>query len=114
MSDTGHVRGTGEGARSAAQEVIARSWERHTGCAPVADSNFFADGGTSIGMIRLVQDVGEGTGVALEFADVYAAETYAELCELCEPAGDRSAAGDHTDRTDRTDRTGRTPLRDPA
>ena len=90
------------GIRSVAEEVIARSWERHTGLPPAADSNFFADGGTSIGMIRLVQDIQDGLGLALEFADVYAAETYAELCEL---TGARRTAGESP---------GRTPLRGPA
>ncbi|MGW0564919.1 acyl carrier protein [Streptomyces sp. NPDC003016] len=77
--------------RAAAEEVIAGSWEHHTGMPPAADSNFFADGGTSVGMIRLVQDIGDGLGVALEFADVYAVETYAELCELI--GAQRAATG---------------------
>lgn len=90
------------GISSAAEEVIARSWERHTGLSPVTDSNFFADGGTSVGMIRLVQDIQDGLGVALEFADVYAAETYTDLCDL---TAARCAAGENP---------GRTPLRGPA
>ncbi|WP_370416333.1 acyl carrier protein [Streptomyces fradiae] len=75
-----------------ATEVVAGSWERHAGLPPEADSNFFADGGTSVGMIRLVQDVQDALGVALEFADVYAAGTYAELCALVDDAR-RAASG---------------------
>ncbi|HEY6309432.1 MAG TPA: non-ribosomal peptide synthetase [Streptosporangiaceae bacterium] len=62
--------------------LLAESWMRHTGVPPLPASDFFADGGTSLGLMRLIEDIRMGMGVALDLADVYAAPSYADLYEL--------------------------------
>lgn len=63
---------------------MAAFWQRHTGVEPDVDSDFFADGGSSLDLMRLVEDVRTGLGVELDFADVYALESYGELAGLVE------------------------------
>ncbi|WP_405855412.1 non-ribosomal peptide synthetase [Streptomyces sp. NBC_00090] len=64
--------------------LLAAFWQRHTGVEPDVDSDFFADGGSSLDLMRLVEDVRTGLGVELDFADVYALESYGELAGLVE------------------------------
>ncbi|WP_369145031.1 amino acid adenylation domain-containing protein [Streptomyces sp. R44] len=64
--------------------ALAELWQRHTGIVPGPDSDFFADGGSSLDLMRLVEDVRTGIGVELDFAEVYALESYGELAGLVE------------------------------
>ncbi|MGW8763543.1 non-ribosomal peptide synthetase [Streptomyces sp. NPDC055815] len=73
-----------EPAPAAALPALADLWQRHTGIVPGDDSDFFADGGSSLDLMRLVEDVRTGLGVELDFAEVYALESYGELAGLVE------------------------------
>ncbi|MGW4645023.1 non-ribosomal peptide synthetase [Kitasatospora sp. NPDC004289] len=61
---------------------LADSWQRHTGVVPGPDSDFFADGGSSLALMRVVEDVRTRLGVELDFAEVYALESYTEMAGL--------------------------------
>lgn len=62
--------------------ALSGYWERHTGVRPEPESDFFFDGGSSLALMRLVEDVRSGLGITLDFADVYADPTYEELNQM--------------------------------
>ncbi|MBA0051200.1 amino acid adenylation domain-containing protein [Streptomyces sp. AJS327] len=62
--------------------VLAELWRRHTGAPADAGHDFFSAGGTSLDLIRLVDDVGHRFGVLLDFVDVYGLASFDELVGL--------------------------------
>ncbi|MEV8326613.1 non-ribosomal peptide synthetase [Kitasatospora sp. NPDC056731] len=74
--------------------ALAAAWESQTGHRPLPDSDFFADGGTSLGLMRLVEQVRTQLGPTLDFAQLYAAPTYADLCRLTAPSATPAPPGD--------------------
>ncbi|MFD0399932.1 non-ribosomal peptide synthetase [Kitasatospora sp. NPDC127121] len=74
--------------------ALAAAWESQTGHRPLPDSDFFADGGTSLGLMRLVEQVRTQLGPTLDFAQLYAAPTYADLCRLTAPSTTPAPPGD--------------------
>ncbi|MFJ5069163.1 non-ribosomal peptide synthetase [Kitasatospora sp. NPDC088556] len=79
--------------------ALAAAWESQTGHHPLPDSDFFADGGTSLGLMRLVEQVRTQLGPTLDFAQLYAAPTYADLCRLTAPSATPAPPGDRAQET---------------
>ncbi|MFE4972939.1 non-ribosomal peptide synthetase [Kitasatospora sp. NPDC056651] len=79
--------------------ALAAVWEAQTGHHPLPDSDFFADGGTSLGLMRLVEQVRTQLGPTLDFAQLYAAPTYADLCRLTAPSATPAPHGDRAQET---------------
>ncbi len=67
---------------------LPKIWQRHSGFYPNADSDFFGDGGTSLSLMALVEDVRLELGVTLDFGEVYAASGFIELAELIESSAE--------------------------
>lgn len=66
-------------APTVGEPALAEAWEAHAGLPAGPDADFFAGGGTSIGLMRLVEEVRTRLGVTLDFASVYADPTFAGL-----------------------------------
>ncbi|MFB7918556.1 condensation domain-containing protein [Streptomyces sp. NPDC056061] len=67
---------------------LARSWATVLGTAPAPDHQFFAQGGDSLNVLRLVRQA-RAAGLQLSPADVYAHPRYQDLKQLC---ADRSSS----------------------
>lgn len=61
---------------------LAMLWQQRCGAAPDPEQDFFSAGGTSLGLIQLIEDIGAQFGVALDFADVYGLRSFTELVVL--------------------------------
>lgn len=69
------------------ERVIAKLWQARVGAAPGPDDDFFVAGGTSLDLIRLVEDITAELAVDLDFADVYGVRSFTELVELVRERG---------------------------
>lgn len=62
--------------------VLAAIWLRRTGRPGNAEEDFFSAGGSSLDLVRLIDDVSTELGVNLDFADVYGVDSFDELWEM--------------------------------
>ncbi|WP_405392030.1 amino acid adenylation domain-containing protein [Streptomyces sp. NBC_01102] len=80
----GAVAAAGEGAGAVGDADVktrlARMWEERTGGASAHDGyDFFSAGGSSLDLIRLIDNISSGFGVFLDFEDVYGLRDFDEL-----------------------------------
>jgi nonribosomal peptide synthetase CepB len=85
------VADRGAGPVTGDEAVLAGLWQRHAGTPPAPDRDFFDAGGTSLDLIRFVEEIGAGLGVELEFADVYGLRCFAELLGLVRARAEQTA-----------------------
>ncbi|WP_030912194.1 non-ribosomal peptide synthetase [Streptosporangium amethystogenes] len=73
-------------APSELDAVVAQEWQRITGRSPDPDSDFYAEGGSSLDSVRLTSRVGARLGRALSVTDLLRAPRYHDLiAHLREP-----------------------------
>jgi nonribosomal peptide synthetase CepB len=77
----------GSGPEAGDEQVIARLWQARVGAAPGPDDDFFVVGGTSLDLIRLVEDITGELAVELDFADVYGVRSFTELVAMVRDKG---------------------------
>ncbi|MFI6504489.1 non-ribosomal peptide synthetase [Nonomuraea typhae] len=71
------------GETAAGDEVtLARMWARRTGTPASSGEDFFSAGGSSLDLIRLIDDVAETFGAQLTFEDVYGVRSFGELLSM--------------------------------
>lgn len=68
------------------RERLAIIWQQRTGSAPDTAEDFFVAGGSSLDLLRLIEDVRNQFGVTLDFEDVYGLSTFDELWTIVRPA----------------------------
>ena len=62
--------------------VLAAVWQERTGSPADAGHDFFGAGGSSLDLVRLIDDVGRRCGVLLDFEDAYGLESFDELVAM--------------------------------
>lgn len=67
------------GAAQTEHDPLAKMWQRWTGAPASEDADFFVSGGTSLNLMRLIEDIRTEMKVELSFAEVYATASFAEL-----------------------------------
>lgn len=66
---------------------LTRLWTKLAGRPPEPDRDFFHSGGTSLGLIRLIEEISTRFGVELDFAEVYGLRSFDELFDLIRTEG---------------------------
>ncbi|MBB4912874.1 non-ribosomal peptide synthetase [Actinophytocola algeriensis] len=66
--------------------VLAGLWTTLAGQPPAPGKDFFHCGGSSLGLIQLIEEVSTRFGVELDFAAVYGMRSFDELLDLVRPA----------------------------
>ncbi|MGI5500363.1 non-ribosomal peptide synthetase [Lentzea sp. CA-135723] len=61
---------------------LARLWTKLAGGPPEPGQDFFHSGGTSLGLIRLIEEISARYGVELDFAEVYGMRSFDELRDM--------------------------------
>jgi aryl carrier-like protein len=62
--------------------LLTEIWQRRTGVAAEPDADFFVSGGSSLDLMRMIEDIRTGIQVDLDFAEVYATTSFTELADL--------------------------------
>ncbi|WP_045076386.1 non-ribosomal peptide synthetase [Psychromicrobium lacuslunae] len=71
--------------------TVTRLWTEHSGSEPQPGIGFFEAGGTSLDLIRLIDDIAKSTRIELPFEDVYGVRSVEDLTEMLVLGGYRSA-----------------------
>jgi acyl-CoA synthetase (AMP-forming)/AMP-acid ligase II len=78
VADPSHDHNDGNGHGTPLAEI----WQRRTGVVAEPDADFFVSGGSSLDLMRMIEDIRTGIQVDLDFAEVYATTSFTELADL--------------------------------
>jgi len=71
--------------------ALAAMWRERTGTEADSGADFFDAGGSSLDLIRLIEDISRAFAVPLDFEDVYGVRSFDELWEMVRSHPARSA-----------------------